>query len=456
MEQDCIATLSKREPVPHVPERERKESIILDSRERETMKYLVLDTNVYLHYKDFEQIDWRSLLKDEVTICVPQRVFEEIDKHKDLNKGKIQRKAKRLSTRFSEIFLQGIAPRVPVEVLNHPLATAFDDPQFHKEISDDWIILSALQCAHDKDSLIIVSGDNGILLKAKMHDLGYLLMPDDLLLTEEASEEEKEIRQLRQQLAKYETRCPDPIVEFEGETPLLTIEKPQFINVKDELAAYEMELKGSHAYQPLTDASHHDDLSYLMGFTQLAHSTLEQRQEYNKELDEYFEKKLKQKEFQLGRDFMEQRFRGLKFLLSNVGTASLGDTTVFLTFPPEVKVYSKESKLTIRVDDPAEPVLKNNLNSFGANLMSLQYGHKDKKEDIEIWAPNKPLDHHEFKYHSHRLTHMMFQNLNSKEEIFIDIAQCGNFAISWTVIDSELIDSVKGELHVVIKESDAE
>lgn len=421
------------------------------------MKYLVLDTNVYLHYKDFEQIDWKSLLKDDVTICVPQRIFEEIDKHKDLNKGKIQRKAKRISARFSEIFLQGVAPRVSVEVMSHPFSTAFDDPQYHKEISDDWIILSALQSPYDNVSLVIVSGDNGILLKAKQHGLGFFLMPDDLLLAEEASDEEKEIKQLRQQLAKYETRRPEPFVEFEGETALLTIDKPQFINIKDELAKYEMQLKGSHAYQPLTDAPRRDDLSYLMGsFTQLAYSTIEQRQEYNKELDEYFEKKLRQKEIQLDKEFMEQRFRKLSFILVNGGTAPLGDTTVFLTFPPEVNVYSQDSKVTVRVDNPAEPVLKNNLNSLGSDLMSLQYGYKDKKENIEIWSAKKTLAHQEFKYFSNRLTHGMCLSLEKKEDIYIDIAQCGNFAIHWMVIDSELIDPVKGELHVVIKGVESE
>ena len=421
------------------------------------MKYLVLDTNVYLHYKDFEQIDWRTLFKDEVTICVPQRVFEEIDKHKDQNKGKIQRKAKRLSARFSEIFLKGTTACVSVEVLNHPLATAFDDPQFHKEISDDWIILSALQCAHDKDSLIIVSGDNGILLKAKMHDLGYFLMPDDLLLTEEASEEEKEIRQLRQQLAKYETRCPDPKVEFEGKMPLLTIEKPQFINVKEHLAQYEIELKNSHPYRPLTGVPRNSDISYLLGsITQQVYSTLEQRQKYNKELDDYFEKKLRLKELQLDKKFMEQRFYKLSFILANVGTASLGDTTIFVNFPPEVKLYSKKSKVIVRVDNPSEPILKNNLTTIGASLVAPQYGYKDKTEDIEIWSAKNALDHQEIKYFFHRLTHGMCISLENDEDIYIDLAQCGNFAISWTVIDSELIDSVKGELHVVIKESNAE
>lgn len=419
------------------------------------MKYLVLDTNVYLHYVDFEQIDWKSLLNDDVTVCVPQRVFEEIDKHKDLNKGKIQRKAKRLSARFSAIFLQGVTPRVPVEVLSHPLATAFDDPQYHKEISDDWIILSALHSSFDNAALIIVSGDNGILLKAKQHGLGYFLMPDDLLLAEESSEEEKEIKQLRQQLAKYENRLPDPKVEFEGETSLLTIEKPQFINIKAELAAYEMELKASLSYQPLTDAPSSSNISYLFGsVTQLAYSTIEQRQEYNKELDEYFEKKLRQKELHLDQQFMEQRFRKLSFILANVGTAPLGDTTVFLTFPPEVNLYSQKSKVTVRAEDPAEPVLKNSINTMGGNFVSLQYGHQQKKEDIEIWSVKKTLDHQEFKYFSNRLTHRMCLHLDNKEDIYIDIGQCGNFAIKWVIIDSELIDPIQGELHVVIKEAE--
>ena len=417
---------------------------------------MVLDTNVYLHFKSFEQIDWKSLLQDEVTICVPQKVLAEIDKHKDQSRGKIQKRAKVLSARFYDIFLEGATPQVPVIALSNPPASAFDDPQYHQEISDDWIILSALHSPISNGDIIIVGYDNGILLKAKKHGLGFYKTPDTLLLAEEPSEEEKEIKRLSLQLAKYENRLPKPVVEFENETSLLTINKPLFIEVKKELELYETELKVTHRYESLNDQPVDDFTLVMQPLLRLTHSTFGQKQEYNKELDEYFEKKLKLKEFQLFHDFMEQRFHKLSFILSNVGTASLGDTTVFLTFPKEVKLYSKKSKVTVSLVNPSEPVLKNNLNSFGSNLMSLQYGHKDKKEDVEIWSTEKTLDYHEFKYHSHRLTHMMFQNLDNKEDIYIDITQCGSFAINWTVIDSELIDSVKGELHVVIKESEAE
>ena len=83
--------------------------------------------------------------------------------------------------------------------------------------------------------------------------------------------------------------------------------------------------------------------------------------------------------------------------------------------------------------------------------MSLQYGYKDKKKNIEIWSDKKTLDHQEIKYFSNRLTHGMCVPLENNEDIYIDISQCGNFAIKWEIIDSELIDPVEGELHVVVK-----
>lgn len=80
------------------------------------MKYLVLDTNVFIHYKDFEHIDWKSLVGDDTTICITQKVIGEIDKHKDQSRGRIQKRAKKISARFSAIFLQGEVPQINIEV----------------------------------------------------------------------------------------------------------------------------------------------------------------------------------------------------------------------------------------------------------------------------------------------------------------------------------------------------
>ena len=58
------------------------------------MKYLLLDTNIYLHYIDFEQIDWGTIIGDkEYEIVVPYTVIKEIDKYKDGPKSKIKVRA---------------------------------------------------------------------------------------------------------------------------------------------------------------------------------------------------------------------------------------------------------------------------------------------------------------------------------------------------------------------------
>ena len=54
------------------------------------MKYLFLDTNIFLHFQNFEQIPWGNLVGDvDFKIIVSDIVAGEIDKHNDGARGKI-------------------------------------------------------------------------------------------------------------------------------------------------------------------------------------------------------------------------------------------------------------------------------------------------------------------------------------------------------------------------------
>lgn len=420
------------------------------------MKYLVLDTNVYLHYKDFEEIPWKSYFDDDVVVCVPMKVLTEIDKHKDQGRGKIQKRAKKLSSRFSEIFLQGDTPKVPIEEMKNPPASAFNDEQFNKEINDDWIILSALCSKHINDDIVIVSSDNGILLKAKNNGLGFFKMPDDLLLKEELSDEEKEIKKLKEQLFKYENRQPKPVIEFKDQTNVLTIIRPSYIDVKKELEIYKEQLKTNYSYQPINNGLR-EDIDYLTGMIQnQIYSTVEQRKEYNKELDEFFKKKERLKEAQLYSHFFDQYFFEIELWVSNVGTSSLEDTAIFITFPDDVPIYGEKSKKKFELEDPFIPVLKTNRTDYYSKLVPGYYsiGPKSETKIIEIWDDEKKRDQQEVKYGLKRLLHNMRRPLNTSDKIYINIAKCGNFTINWTVIDSELIEPVQGKLHVIIRDNE--
>ncbi len=413
------------------------------------MKYLVLDTNVYLHYKDFEQVDWKTLVGDDVTICVPMVVLSEIDKHKDQSRGKIQKRAKKLSSRFSELFLQGEAAQIAIEEMDNPPSTAFNDTRFHKDINDDWIILSALHASHDTSSTVIVSGDNGILLKAKHFGLGFYKMPDDLLLSEELSEEEKEIKKLKEQLAKHEDRLPKPMVQFKNQTDRLVINKPAFVDIAKELEAYKTQLKAKYPYQPTSIESYGKRGQAIRVSSDLDYSTLRYREEYNEKLDDFLEKKITLKQWELLKQLSDQRFVRIDFWLGNIGTSSLGDTMVFITFPQDVLVYDEDSKKEYRLEDPKEPRLKSSdIQGFAFPLHSSGKTYKD----IEIWDIDKPVENREFKYPSNKLIHNLREHLGSEKPVYVDIAKCGNFTINWTIFDSELIEPVSGELHVIIND----
>lgn len=420
------------------------------------MKYLVLDTNVYLHYKDFEEIPWKSYFNDDVVICVPMKVLNEIDKHKDQDRGKVQKRAKKLSSRFSEVFLQGDTPKAPIEEMKNPPASAFNDEQFNKDVSDDWIILSALCSNHNNDDIVIVSSDNGILLKAKSNRLGFFKMPDDLLLKEDLSDEEKEIKKLKEQLFKYENRQPKPVIEFRDQTNVLTIIRPSYIDVKKELEIYKEQLKAKYPYQPIYNGLR-EDIDFLTGKIQnQIYSTVEQRKEYNKELDEFFKKKELLKEAQLYKQLFDQYFFEIELWLSNVGTSSLEDTAIFITFPEEVPIYGEKSKKKFELEDPFKPVLRTNLTDNLCKTVPGYYslGSKSETKKIEIWDDEKKRNQQEVKYGLTRLLHNMRYPLNTSDKIFINIAKCGNFTINWTVIDSALIEPVHGELHVIIKDEE--
>ena len=79
--------------------------------EKETI-WFVLDTNIYLHYQWFEDIPWKDILKTEfgytnkkIGICVPLKVLQEISDKKDSERGKIQKRAKKISSFMGEVFL---------------------------------------------------------------------------------------------------------------------------------------------------------------------------------------------------------------------------------------------------------------------------------------------------------------------------------------------------------------
>ena len=145
------------------------------------MKYLFLDTNIFLHFEDFEEIPWNTIpgISDECCLCIAPTVLDELDDQKDNSKGKIQKRARKYSRKLYDIIMQSKSSKYKVISIPESTPTAEDAAKLDITKNDNKILLSALKSNYDKHDIIVVSSDRHILIKASQLGLGHLLMPEE-------------------------------------------------------------------------------------------------------------------------------------------------------------------------------------------------------------------------------------------------------------------------------------
>lgn len=419
------------------------------------MKYLFLDTNVYLHYKDFEQIDWKTSVcnGDDFTIVVPPIVIREIEKQKDSSRGKIQTRAKNVSSKLGGYFLENkVSDKIKMITCEDPSDTDFDGLKFNRGTNDDVLILSAIKSGYNKNDIIVISRDIPLLIKAKSNQLEYYKMADGFLIKEELSEEEKELIATKKELEKYKNRQPKPSVTFSGGQVLLKLTKPKNRDFATELAEFMDNLKSENPYYQKKEQS---DKSYNQTFIFIHNNPSdEQIEKFNKELDEYYSEYEVYQRFKMKNNILSERFKEIKFEIHNDGTAQTGDMKIFIDFPDNAKLYNKKSKVSMDNIEPVKPSLLGFDRKLTKSLAFNQYFNPLTGGGIPqmyCWDEGGILTDNHFRFCESKINHKLFYALNIEDSLFIDSAQCGNFNISWTISDSESIDLIRGELNVIVE-----
>lgn len=138
--------------------------------------YCFIDTNILIHRKTFDEIDWpRVVGADEVCLVVSQVVLKELDKLKNDKTDWIQERARTLLKKLRP-FIRGsamsatICPHVTLHIIGQeprsdfPWAAHSLDPNW----SDDRILASLLQFRreHPRANVCFVTSDSGPMSKA--------------------------------------------------------------------------------------------------------------------------------------------------------------------------------------------------------------------------------------------------------------------------------------------------
>lgn len=356
------------------------------------MNYLLLDTNIYLHCQSFDTLPWDVITGQEgsFAILLPMQILRELDSVKDRAVGPVNKRAKRVSRILGDILLDGTDSKFALISCEVPTADCFY-PGFSAEIADDVILMSALKYMEGKDGdkLIVISRDNPLLLKAKQAKLAYVRMPEEYSLTN--TEEDKEKKQLEEELRKYKNRLPKPYLAFGDKTNVIRIKrvKPRTVQVDTNLSQEEQDFLACQEEEAIS----------------------------------------------------RERFKFVDIFVFNDGNAPTGAFSVHLD-TSKLK-HCRVDIRTVSIDIP---------DSFQTEEdKQTDWGFCEKPYKIfAIYAredswPLNPRDGDE----NEPLTHGMSSGIR---EIELDLWDAESGSIDWTIYDPALPDAISGTLHFIIED----
>ncbi len=286
-------------------------------------------------------------------------------------------------------------------------------------------------------------------------------MPEQYLITEEKSEEEKEYERCRRELEQLKNRQPKPQITFANGESILRLKAPTMSDIDDKLDEIMAQIKSKDPKATVSDDQldlrSHDIYQKLLNPGKTSMYSLyenEQLKKHNKELEKYYAHCEKFYRFKLEGELLETQLQELSFIVSNTGSAETGDMNIFFEFPEEVKLYNERSVKRMNDIEPQAPFVGMEFSEYGHGL-AFQYVSPRGGLDIpqmKSWDLTKCLSKHSINADAESLIHNVKRSLKIKNSIYVDTKQCGNFAINWCICASGCVESIFGTLNVVIEQ----
>lgn len=422
------------------------------------MKYIFLDTNIFIHYKGYEDIPWKTLLgtPDEISVVLASIILREINGHKDNSKGRVRNKARKISEKFNNILLKNQQSRVPLLYCRETPIHDDEKTIFDLTVNDDRFLLNVLHSPFPKEDVYVVSNDTDLLLKAKELGLNILPMDDVYRAAEEPTEEEKELKKVKEELARWTSRCSNPQILFsDNNSDYLELKQIHYKSVEEivkqkvleESLKYPEEKNEPVTYDNILGAFQQQ----LTAFSNLyLKHTPEEKACFNQMRTKYLSDYKKKVTLQTKKDMLQDAFKRLKIKVVNDGTAPTGDLHIVLRFAKNVKLYTPYESVS---KYEYEPLVKPQYNQLlacmnGFRSINMLGGYPDYS--VTMWNPDKPSSKFEYVSRLSNLTHGLQSEL--KDEIFIDMREQQDFEIEWHIADSSLLEHKHGKLRVVVSD----
>lgn len=335
----------------------------------------------------------------------------------------------------------------------------FEALDLESEAQDDNLLASVLtfKDANPDLPVILVSGDFGITLKARIRQIDSIILPEELKSTFDLDEDEKRIKELEKENLEFRNRMPKLNLYFSStktDNICLTRKKrliPLDFNEDEMIDKWIEEAKEQYPKLKEVQAEDHPPLStsFEYPFRPARHPRQAYEiSQYNESLEKYFKDLREYYSESISWDKYDERSFLLDIEISNNGTCPAEDIRVYMHCPEnfmsyEFTFFSSYSRRE-KPKPPSPPTIEkrnseNVFDNFGKGKTSTLNILPSDMEGFNRDGTSIDIE---------KLNQYTSQKLYDLAISFDSFDQISNFQIHYEIIASNLTRPLKGELHI--------
>ncbi|HEV3039318.1 MAG TPA: PIN domain-containing protein [Candidatus Angelobacter sp.] len=433
------------------------------------------DTNLFLHYRPLNEIDWRGLLAAQaVELKIAPIVPRELEQQKIVNSSRKLRERADNAIRLLHAHLDqpNVRDGVTVELLaNEPNAETAVAYDLNLQIADDRLIGSLLRFRELNPALkcVLVTSDLPLKVKAKQHSIMVFTPDKSLQLPSEDAPMEKKVKQLEAELRRYQAMEPKLQLVFENQEPHARFVLPavslsqqeleaevmeEFENVKREHSPVEIKSpaevkrKPSGGTNPFTEV-----VGQMSDLTKPFEDAIrEHYKDYNRRLDLFYAQFRAYTRATLRLKTLGSRAILIGLKLTNKGSCPGEDIHVSLHFPDGFELYDAEHppEMPKRPEPPSKEFKPfGDLARFELPILP-DYSHLTNPRP-PAGPKIRKTNSYDVTFERKKLNHGFTWTLDPLLAIFESREAASSFSIDYTIHAANLRKVVEGQLNVIIE-----
>jgi rRNA-processing protein FCF1 len=423
------------------------------------MTKIFVDTNIFLHFKFFIEINWlESCHDDKCKIIIAPIVIDELDKHK-IGKDDKNKRAKRVLQQieyYSENQLFEIQKNIEIEILNSkPKKSTFTKYHLDPNEHDNQLIASIIeyQSYNTEDKIFLCSNDIGPRLRSKQYGINNLKLPETYLLPEKDNAIDKQIKSLIEENTFLKSRIPKPLLQVENEKDYIKIKINEYTVEKESFIRDKMtEIKKEYPY--LSFDEKRNSYNPLATLASLSLISKEQVDRYNSELDEFYSKFGLYLHSFYDYEVTNNLSVRINIFLTNIGNVPCDDVDIYCHFPDGFDLLEEDD-----LDDPPEKpnppstpkTFYENMNS-GFNFPRPYFPNIGSQPMPKINRPSiRKTKSYEVHFNRKYVKHCTRYPLDTLFAVYKSFTEMKNFAIDYTIVAGNIPEPVEGKLNIIFE-----